>query len=101
MKFRGGLRYGNSYPDAIGVPWPLAQLTVEKDALLISVPWRSFRFPREHISRVMKVSGRIAIGVQIEHVIFEHPNFITFWTYKFGDVKKGLEQNGYSFPAHR
>lgn len=101
MKFRGGIRYGNSFPDAISAIWPFAQLTIEPEALLVSLPWRSFRFPREYISRVIKVSGYIAVGIQIEHTILEHPNWIVFWTYQFGDVKNCLTKNGYTFSLQR
>lgn len=101
MKFRGGIRYGNSYPDAISAMWPFAALTIEREALLVTLPWRSFRFPQVYVSRVLKVPGHIAVGVQIEHTILEHPNLVVFWTYQFGEVKKCLEENGYSFTAKR
>jgi hypothetical protein len=101
MKFRGGIRYGNSFPDAIGAVWPLAGLTVDKEALLVSLPWRSFRLPRPYVSRLIKVSGHIAVGIQIEHTILEHPNLLVFWTYQFGAVKSCLEENGYSFSGRR
>lgn len=101
MKFRGGLRYGNSYPDATTAMWPLARLHVEKSSIQIALPWRRFRFPSQSVTRLIKYSGYIAIGVQIEHTILDQPNLIVFWTYHFGEVKSVLEKNGYSFFARR
>jgi hypothetical protein len=97
MKFRGGLRYGNSFPDATTAMWPLARLQVEKEWIAISLPWRLLRFPRSHIKRLIKYSGYVAIGVQIEHTVLHEPNLVVFWTYHFADVKSHLAKNNFSF----
>jgi hypothetical protein len=101
MKSRGGLRYGNSFPDATTAMWPLARLQIEKDALAISLPWRQFRFPRAQVKRLIKYSGYIAIGVQIEHTVLQEPNLIVFWTYHFADLKNRLAQNDFNFSMRR
>ena len=101
MKFRGGVRYGNSYPDSTIAMWPLAKLNIAKETLEVALPWRQFRFPRQNVTRLIKYSGRIAIGIQIEHTLLEQPNLIVFWTYHFGEVKAELEAQGYAFIARR
>ena len=101
MKFRGSVRYGNSYPDSTIAMWPLAKLNVAKETLEVSLPWRRFLFPRKNVTRLIKYTGFVAIGIQIEHTLLEQPNLIVFWTYHFGDIKTVLQKQGYTFVARR
>ena len=101
MKTRGSLRYGSSFPDSTVCMWPLAKLTISGDALEVTLPWRKFRLPRQSVTRLIKHTGAIAIGVQIEHTVLQEPNLMVFWTYHFGDIKNQLQAHGYSFTARR
>ena len=94
-KLRGGVRYGNSFPDSTFVMWPLSRLKVTRDAVEIVIPWRRFHFPRSGIVRLAKVTGKVALGVQFEHHVLELPNLFIFWSYNFPEVRAQFEQNGY------
>jgi hypothetical protein len=94
MIFRGGLRYGSSYPDAIDAPWPLAKLGVTDDVIEAAVPWRTFRFPRKNVTRLIKYTGYLCVGLQIEHTVLEEPNLIIFWSFNFPDLKERLKEKG-------
>jgi hypothetical protein len=96
MIFRGGLRYGSSYPDAIEAPWPLAKLALGDDLIEASVPWRTFRFPRQNITRLIKFSGHLFVGLQIEHSVLEEPNLVVFWSYNFPELKARLKEKGFN-----
>ncbi len=92
---RGGVRYGNSFPDSTFVMWPLAKLAVTKEAVEVGIPWRRFRFPRGTIMKLAKVNGNVAIGVHFEHTALEQPNLFIFWSYQFREVRAELEKHGY------
>ena len=96
MKLRGGIRYGNSFPDSTFVMWPLARLSVTSELVEIVIPWRHFQYPRTGIVRLAKVTGKVAIGVQFEHHVLELPNLFIFWTYNFPEVRAQFERSGFT-----
>jgi len=97
MRFIGGLRYGASSLIAMNASWPLAQLQVLPNLMLLTSPLKKINLTKDEIIKISRHPGFFSTGIRIEHSVPDYQPFVVFWTFKFQKVKSALIQNGYRF----
>jgi hypothetical protein len=98
MQFTGGSRCGINYWISWNASWPLANLKIEPDELVLSTfLFSTYRFKKSQISKLSKCRRFFfSSGIRIEHTIGEYSPFIVFWTFCPEKVKMALIENGYN-----
>jgi hypothetical protein len=78
--FTGGLRVGSSYWEALDLSWPLADLSVFDDQLVITgLLVGKIVLKREELLAVREYRRVISDGIQIQHSSKNQQPFIVFW----------------------
>jgi len=92
----GGLRVGGGLFLAFNASWPFASLKVDDAGLTLSCLGKRWIFPRTSIGRLSKHEGLFSVGLRIEHSVADYAKFIVFWTFRFAQLRRELEQRGYT-----
>ena len=100
--FRGGIRIGNSYCDAMNYSYPFAKAVFTEKSLQLSTGFlfleKRYFLPYHDILGVSLKKGILCQGILIRHRLNDLPVFILFWT---GWYKGFLEEcKKYSIPIH-
>ncbi len=101
-EFRGGIRIGNSYCDAMNYSYPFAKAVFTEKSLQLSTGFlfleKRYFLPYHDILGVSLKKGILCQGILIRHRLNDLPVFILFWT---GWYKGFLEEcKKYSIPIH-
>lgn len=101
-EFRGGIRIGNSYCDAMNYSYPFAKAVFTEKSLQLSTGFlfleKRYFLPYHDIFGVSLKKGILCQGILIRHRLNDLPVFILFWT---GWYKGFLEEcKKYSIPIH-
>lgn len=101
-EFRGGIRVGNSYCDAINYSYPFAKAIFTENSLQLSIGFlflgKRYFLPYHDILWVSLKKGIACQGILIKHRLNYLPEFILFWT---GRYKCFLEEcKKHSIPIH-
>jgi hypothetical protein len=99
----GGMRWGNSYSDAMNATWPFATLRATSESLSVTISAlgllkRQFDFTKAEIKGVRKFQGFVpflSTGIVIEHAKPEYPPFLIFWTINFRRLATELQHRGF------
>ena len=75
--------------------WPFATLEVTDSVLRLRCVWSYWTFPKSQIVRLSEHQG-LSTGLRIQHSIRGYTQFIVFWTFGFGRLKRALEERGYT-----
>ena len=70
-KFRGGIRIGNSFHDALNYTWPFAEAVFTESGLQLSI-----------VFFLSLKKGFFQRGIIIRHHSAQLPEFLLFWTRK-------------------
>jgi hypothetical protein len=92
----GGVRIGRSALFSFSATWPFAKLTVDDAELALSCLTQTWIFPKSSIQRLRKFRGAFSTGLRIEHSLTRYPSFVVFWTFRFDELKRELEQRGHA-----
>jgi hypothetical protein len=58
---------------------------------------REFHFKRSQITCIKRIKRLFDYsGIQIEHSVTGYPSIIIFWTYRYSELRKHLEEYGYT-----
>lgn len=99
-EFRGGIRIGNSYFDAVNYSYPFARVCFAEKSLHFSIGIFSFRknfsIPYCDMTRISIRRRIIGYGILIEHRSNSLPKFIVFWTVQGRSFFRTCEE--YSIP---
>ena len=101
-EFRGGIRIGDSYCNAINYSYPFAKAVFTENSLQLSIGVfflrKRYFLPYYDITGVSLEKGIVCRGILIKHQLNYLPEFIVFWT---GKYKCFLEEcKKYSIPVH-
>ncbi len=99
-EFRGGIRIGDSYRDAVNYSYPFAKAVFTENSLQLSIGCfflrKRYFLPYYDITGVSLKKGIFCRGILITHQLNHLPEFIVFWT---GSYKCFLEEcKKYSIP---
>ncbi len=84
-KFRGGIRIGNSFHDALNYTWPFAEADFTESGLQLSIFFfrtTTWLLPYNDISGVSLKKVFFQRGIIIRHHSAQLPEFLLFWTRK-------------------
>ena len=93
--WRGGIRIGNSFFDAINITFPFVTLIIYSSIiefrinLLFKIKIITIKIC--DIKIIKKVNGIFFNGVQIVHSNLDYPKYIVFWSCKYDDIINELE----------
>lgn len=103
----GGFSQGDSYWLSSNATYPFYRLIVTADGItlvkngtwasLFTVRSKDFFFKRPQITRIKRIKRLFDYsGIQIEHSITGYPPRIIFWTFGYSELRKHLEEYGYT-----
>lgn len=75
--------------------WPFAVLDATEEAIELRVFRRHYVFPRGRIVALSRQRGFPTSGLRIEHTCEGYPGRVIFWTFRFAELRDGLEALGY------
>jgi hypothetical protein len=93
----GGMRIGKGMLGKFNATWPFARLTAAPSQLHLSCLSYQFIFPRESIRRLSGHRCLFSTGLRIEHALGHCPAFLVFWTFRFEELRRQLQEMGYTF----
>ena len=83
-EFRGGIRIGKSYCDAMNYSYPFAKAVFTEKSLQLSTGFlfleKRYFLPYHDILGVSLKKGILCQGILIRHRLNDLPVFILFWT---------------------
>ena len=86
-EFRGGIRIGNSYCDAMNYSYPFAEAIFTEKSLRLSTGFlflkKRYLLPYHDILGVSLKKGIVCQGILIRHRLNDLPEFILFWTGRY------------------
>src|SRR5438552_155993 len=91
----GGVRVGGDPFIAFNASWPFASLRLDDSQLTMSCLGKRWIFPKTSIRRLSKHQGLFSVGLRIEHSIENYAEFLVFWTFRYAELRRELEQRGY------
>jgi len=97
---RGGARVGRGFRSSLGATWPFATLSVERDAITVTLLGTDYRLPRAQVRRI-KLIGPAWMppgfhGVVVVHDSPKVPSYVLFWSFNRKALLKALRDEGYS-----
>jgi hypothetical protein len=91
----GGMQWGSRSWFLSYATWPLADLHVCDDRLILTAPHGAYEFPRDKILRLTVRRRILWRGVGIEHSIPDYPPVIVFSTFDYKDMYDSLTEAGF------
>lgn len=86
-EFRGGIRIGDSFCDAMNYSYPFAKVIFTENSLQLSIGLfflrKRYILPYYDITGVSLMKGIFCQGILIKHQLNYLPEFIVFWTGKY------------------
>ena len=103
----GGCTQGESFWLSSNATYPFYRIIVSSDGITLkkNQPWVSFFtvrsedffFKRPQITRIKRIKRLFDYsGIQIDHSITGYPPRIIFWTFGYSELRKHLEEYGYT-----
>lgn len=103
MKQRVDPIYGQTGECSIGrnswlaeyITWPFSGLYLYRDELVLSMPFRRYRFPRGQISGIHRYRYALMRGLRIEHSVANYPSCVVFFTSNPTETEEALDANAF------
>ena len=77
------------------ITWPFSGLYLYRDELVLSMPFRRYRFPRDQISCIHRYRYALMRGLQIEHSVANYPSFVVFFPSDVTEMEEALDENAF------
>jgi hypothetical protein len=94
-EYVGGMRWGSTSWLASYATWPLAELVICDDRLILTAPHGGYELPRDKIARLTKRRAIFSGGIRIEHTVQDYPSYLFFSTFAFRDMYDSLIGAGF------